>query len=424
MKQCLMVFIALVCWLPGGSAWVQPTGSFKENLDQFIAEALQNNPGLREAGHKISASKEVPPQAGSLDDPVLKFELKNLPVNTFSFSQEAMTQKQVTITQKFPFPGKLGLKTEIAEKDVEIAEENYEEIKLRIVREVKRSYYELNFVMAAIDIVKQNKELLRQFVTIAETKYSVGKGIQQDVLKAQVELSRILDELIRLDKLQKNEQARLNTLMNRLPQAPLSISRGIAKTRFPYVIDDLQRLAEQNRPFLKGIKSLIERFDRSYQLARKQYYPDFNIGFRYGQRQDSLSARRPDFVSAFVGINIPIWFKTKQTRKAAEERHKLDMAREKYNNARNQVFLKIKEILDKEAEGEQLLKLIKTAIIPQASQSLESALAGYPVEKVDFITLLDNQMTLFRWKIKYQRILAKYEKNLADLEHVVGKSLF
>ncbi|MFQ5717479.1 MAG: TolC family protein, partial [Nitrospinales bacterium] len=340
MKRCLTVFIALVFWLPGGLVWGQPTGSFKENLDQFIAEALQNNPELREAEHKISASKEVPPQAGSLDDPVLKFELKNLPVNTFSFSQEAMTQKQVTITQKFPFPGKLGLKTEMAKKDVEIAEENYEEIKLRIVREVKRSYYELSFIMAAIDIVKQNKELLQQFVTIAETKYSVGKGIQQDVLKAQVELSKILDELIRLNKLRENEQARLNTLMNRLPQAPLSIPHGIAKTRFSYGIDDLQRLAEQNRPFLKGIKSLIERFDRSYQLARKQYYPDFNIGFRYGQRQNSLSARHPDFVSGFIGINIPIWFKTKQARKAAEERHKLDMAREKYNSARNQVFLK------------------------------------------------------------------------------------
>ncbi|MFQ5444391.1 MAG: TolC family protein, partial [Nitrospinales bacterium] len=169
---------------------------------------------------------------------------------------------------------------------------------------------------------------------------------------------------------------------------------------------------------------LIERYKVSKQLAEKEYYPDFNIGFRYGQREDSLMAEHPDFVSGFVSINIPLWYKTKQRRKVFEETYKIDTANETYNKAKNDFFLQIKQILDDEEKGDQLIKLIKTGIIPQARQSLESALAGYSVDKVDFLTLLDNQVTLFNWEIKYHRELASYEKNLAALEHVVGKRLF
>lgn len=184
--------------------------------------------------------------------------------------------------------------------------------------------------------------------------------------------------------------------------------------------------AEQNRPVLKEIRSAVERFRTSKQLARKGFFPDFNVGLRYGQRQSDLSAGRdhPDFLSAFVGINIPLWQNSKQSRKVAEESFKIDMTRKAYSKTRNQVFLKIKEALDEEAKGSKLITLIKTGILPQARQSLESALAGYSVDKVDFLTLLDNEITLFNWQIKYHKELTDYEKNLAQLEHIVGKRLF
>ncbi|MCH8157008.1 MAG: TolC family protein, partial [Nitrospinae bacterium] len=262
-------------------------------------------------------------------------------------------------------------------------------------------------------------------VAIAETKYSVGKGVQQDVLKAQVELSQIIDELIQLKQKGKTEKARLNTLMNLLPQKPISIPRGLTKTRFSYNIDELQKMAEESRPVLKQIMRLKERFQVAKQLAEREYYPDFNVGFRYGQREDGpRRLERPDFFSAFVGINIPLWHKTKQSRKVAEEGFQIDRVQDAYNNLRNRIFLKIKEQMDEEARGSETLDLIEKGILPQARQSLESALAGYPVDKVDFLTLLDNQITLFRWEIKYYRELASYEKTLAELENVVGKSLF
>ncbi len=355
---------------------------------------------------------------------MLTLGLVNMPVDTFSFRDEAATQKRVQLTQEIPYPGKMNLKKQAAEKDVSIAQWNLKEIELKIIRQVKESFYELCFINLTIETTEQNKILLKQFVTIAETKYSVGKGIQLDVIKAQVELSKIMDELIELRQLQANETAKLNILMNRLPQEPLSIPHGLSKTDFNFDIQTLQELAQKNRPFLQGIQSTISKFRLTKQLAEKEYYPNFRVTVRYSQRQDSLTEERPDFVTGFIGVNIPIWFASKQSKKVAEENYRIETAKETYNVAKNDIFLKTKLIMDKEAKGRKSLRLIKNGIIPQARHSLESALAAYSVDKVDFLTLIDNQVTLLKWEIKHHRELTDYEQNLAALEHVVGQTLF
>jgi len=398
--------------------------TFKSVLQGFIETALKNNPAIKAFQHRIKAAQEVPSQVSSLDDPILQFQLMNLPVDTFDLSQEAVTQKQFSLSQKLPYPGKLGLKAEIAEKNIAITQQDLEEARLSITRDVKLAFYELCFVLAATNITRENKTLLEQFVTIAESKYSVGKGLQQDVLKAQVELTKIMEQLIEFQKLAGIEKARLNSLMNLLPQETLTIPHGIAKTDFIFTVPGLQVIAEKHRPLLSKIRSLKERYGTSKKLAEKEYYPNFNVGLKYGQRQEARNIDRPDFVSAWVGINIPIWYKTKQSRRVSETAYKVEMAGETYNKAKNQIFLKIKELVDKERQGGKTLALIEQGILPQARQSLESALAGYSVDKVDFLTLLNNQVTLFKWQIRYHRELTDYEKNLAVIEQSAGKNLF
>ncbi len=415
--------IALSLLLPQTS-WGQDVPKFRQKLNEFISIALENNPKLLEAQNRIKFHKEIPSQAGSLDDPMLTFGIMNVPVDTLVLNQEAMTQKQITLSQKFPFPGKLGLREDIAAKNITVTEQDYEERKLEIKRQVKQAYFELCFILAAMDITKQNKSLLEQFIKITESKYSVGKGIQQDVLKAQVELSKIMDRLIGLNKRKKVEQAKLNTLMNKLPQEQLVISHGISKTPYSYKLEGLQSLSEEHRPILKELQAIKEKYQLAKRLAEKEYYPDFKVGIRYGLREDNPIMDRPDFVSGFVGINIPIWFKSKQSRKVTEQVYKMDMVQEALNDSKNKIFLKIKEITDEEARTSETLSLIQKGILPQARQSLEAALAGYSVDKVDFLTLLNNQVTLFNWQIKYHRELTTYEKNLADLERMVGKDLF
>ena len=397
---------------------------FHSALNRFIEEALQKNPVLLEANNKINMFKEIPSQVGSLDDPTLELGLMNIPVDSFSFSQEAMTQKQLTVTQKFPYPGKLGLKVQAANEDIKIAGQNLEDLKLKIIKDVKITFLEYCFLKAAITTTKRNKILLEQFITIAESKYSVGKGIQQDVLKAQVERSKIINNLIELGEREDIAIGKLNSLMDRPPQAPLDIPHGLRQTKIFYSVEKLQAMAEKNRPFLKGLRSAIEKHKIKKQIAEKEYYPDFKVGFRYGQRQDSLAMKHPDFVSAFVGVNIPIWHKTKQSRKVSEEFFNIEVARQAYHKGKSGIDLQIKTLLDKMRKSSKLIQLIRRGIIPQAKQSLESALAGYAVDKVDFLTLLDNQVTLLEWEIKDHRELTNYEQNLARLENVVGQRIF
>lgn len=424
MRRVFLIISVLLLLAPEAGAENKHDDHFKQTLMKFIETAKKQNPNLLQAKNKINIYKQIPDQRSSWKDPMLTFGLANLPVDTFSFREQAMTQKQVQLTQEIPFPGKTALRREAADKDVSIVEWNLKELELKIIRQVKESFFELCFINSAIETTEQNKILLKQFVTIAESKYSVGKGIQQDVLKAQVELSKIMDELIELRQLKANETAKLNILMNRLPQAPLQIPHGLTQTNFRFDIKSLQNLAEKNRPFLQGIQSTINKFTITRELAEKEYYPNFQVGIRYGQRQDSPVQDHPDFVSGFIGVNIPIWFATKQRKKVAEENYRILTAKDSYNAARNDVFLKIKLILDKEIKSRNLINLIQKGIIPQARQSLESALAGYSVDKVDFLTLIDNQVTLLKWEIKYHRQLTDYEQNLAALEHVVGQPLF
>jgi len=386
------------------------------DLQQLVDEALKNNPELISAKYRVEAFKEVPSQMGTLDDPKIEIGLLKVPTSSLSLSEP---MKEITVMQSLPYPGKLSLKSEMARREAEAVEEEYIDIEIKLIQMVKEAYYDLYFVYKSIEITEKNKMTLKDFVNVAEAKYAVGKGLQQDVLKAQVGLSRTIDELIRLEKERQSAEARINVLMNRLPQSPLGKPKDIKMTAFKFTIEELQSTAEENRPLLKGLKRMIERYKAAYNLAKLEYYPNFDIGLSIGQERDSMN-----YLSGKISMNIPLWYKTKQDRKIAEESYNINSVTHRYNAAKNEIFLKIKDIMAEEEKGRKLIELFSTGIIPQASQTVDSAMLAYQVNKVDLFNLLDNQITLFNYQIQYEKVLTDYEKKLAELEAVVGKKLF
>jgi outer membrane protein TolC len=386
------------------------------DLHQLIDEALKNNPELIAARYKADAFKEVPSQMGTLEDPKIEIGLLKVPMNTLSMNEP---MKEITVMQSLPYPGKLSLKSEMAEKEAGAAEEEYRDMELKLIQMVKDAYYELYFVYKSIEITNKNKVILKDFVKIAEAKYSVGVGLQQDVLKAQVELSKTIDELIRFEGERQSAEARINILINHLPQTPIGRPRDIIKSEFRFGIDDLQSIALENRPLLKGLQKLIERYKAAYNLSKLEYYPNFDLELSLGQERNTMNS-----FSGKFSLNVPLWYKTKQDKKVAEESYNINAATQRYHAAKNDIFLRIKEIIAEEEKGRKLLELFSAGILPQAAQSLSSAMAGYQVNKVDFLTLVDNQITLFNYQIQYERVLTDYEKRLAELEAVVGKKLF
>ncbi len=407
-----------------------PQFIYAESSDTFYApndlidEAVRSNPELRSFQERIHAYEQRPSQTGSLDDPMLKLSIANLPVDSFRFDREAMTQKQISLTQKFPFPGKLGLKEDIANKEIEAAQEEYNEKKNSLIMQVKVLCNELLFLKKAIDITNENRSLLSELIRTAETKYAVGQGAQQEIVQAQIKLSYIIKQMILLEQREKTAAARLQTLLNRPLQDRLNISGELTQTSAAFNFDDLQKTAETSNPALILMKHKIDQARLSLTLTEKEYYPDMEFGVSYGQRDDSDTAERPDFFSASIAFNIPLWYKNKENRKVLEEKADERRAIEQYRAMKNDINFQLSRIKAELDMYRQEIEISKTGLIPQSVLSFESAMSGYEVDKLDFLTLINDQIQLFNFKIEFYRAVADHENSLAELEKTVGRPMY
>ncbi len=393
------------------------------NVDQLVEEALQNNPEILAAKQKWEVFKEKVPQASALPDPMLGLGIINLPTN-FSFRDEDMTMKELSISQMVPFPGKRPLMKEMAEKEAEAVFNDIQGKINQVVKDVKAAYYDLSHVYRTTEVTQRNKEILENFAKIAEAQYAVGMGIQQDLLKAHIEVSKMVDELIMLGQRKRAIEAKLNTLLDKLPETPVGEPEEVVFRKFPPTIQDLQKMAAEMNPALMGMKRMIEAKEKAYALAKKEYYPDFNFRFAYGQRDNSSGMevmKRRDMLTGMVEINIPIFYKSKQDRKVAETKADIQSLEAQYRAMKNEMFFMITDMATMLQRGERQVELYKTGIIPQSSLQINSAMSAYRVGKADFMTLLDSQMTLYRYELEYHQALTEYEKNVASLEATVGK---
>jgi len=393
------------------------------NVEQLIEEAVQNNPEILATKKRWEVFKEKVPQARALPDPMFGFGIISLPTN-FSFRDEDMTMKEISISQMFPFYGKRKLMGEMAESEAEAVSNEIQEKINRIIKEVKATYYDLSHNYRTTEVVQRNKRILEDFAKIAETRYAVGEGIQQDVMKAHVEVSKMVDELIMLEQKKSALGAKLNALLNRSPEAPVGTPEEVVLRKLPIQIEEFQKTAVETNPTLKSMKKMIEAKEKAYDLAKREYYPDFNFKFAYGQRDNGPEMKRRDMLTGEVMINIPIFYKSKQDRKVAEAKADIQGLEAQYRAMKNEIHFMITDMASMIQRVERQLELYKTGIIPQANLQISSAMSAYRVNKADFMTLLDSQMTLYKYELEYHLALTEYEKNVANLEAVVGKRFF
>lgn len=394
------------------------------SLDQVLELAVADNPGLAEIQARARALAAIPSQAGTLPDPVLSLNALSLPVDTFNLDQEPMTQLQVGVSQALPFPGKLGLRQEAASHEAVAAAEEVNERRLTLIRDVKLVWWNLFYLDRALEIVARNQDLMRQFVDIAQVRYRVGEGLQQDVLLAQVELSRLLDQEIRLRGMRRTEEARLNALLNRPTDSSVSLPSSVpAELPEPVVEDTLYRLAEEHRPLLAVQQSRIEAADSRLALAQRDYYPDFRLGAVYGFRQgsDPIRGDRADLASIMFSMNLPIFIDRKQDRAVDQRGAELLKQRYALQDARQQVREQVASALADYRRTQEQVQLLKTGILPQARQTVDSMLAGYRTNKVDFLNLVRAQITLYNDEIQLWNVFSMANQSLARLTAAVGR---
>ena len=411
---CLILLILIA--VPGLAA-AESTG--KADLQELIDLALAANPDLQAADARWRMNQEKVPQAESLEDPVLSLALNNYPVDTLEGDRTPMTGRVLRLSQKFPFPGKLALRGEIAQQQAEWYRASYHDARLQLARMVKEAYYNLYFYDRAIRVIERNIALLDDFIRLTETKYKVGTGLQQDVLKAQVERSKLMDRLFTLRQQRQSTQANLNSLLDRPTGTPIPLPEDLEKQTVEMPLEELQEKSRTERPMYAAYSSLVDKFQAEKQLAKKNFLPDFNVGAAYTVRRENMVDDGTDFVGLEFSLNLPV-YRQKRHAAVAEAESGERMAMQQYFNFRNQVHFRIHDAYVRMEKNRDLVRLYRTGIIPQANQSYQAALSAYQVGKVDFLSLLDSLLTLYRYEVEYYRVFSDYEGDIARLEGESG----
>jgi outer membrane protein TolC len=394
-------------WLAAAALGGQPAGGETVlALPELVEEAMRNNPEIQAAERQAEAAGAVVPQVRTLPDPK---------VNLVYWDLER--QAMYGVTQEIPFPGKLGLKGEVASREAERAEQEYRAIRLDVVARLKEAYYDLHFVHDSGEVVEKNKRLLRDFAKTAEVRYAVGEGAQQDVFRAQAEVSRLLARLATLEQKKRSLHAEVNRLLNRPSADPLGKPGEIVLTPIRREAEKLLALSEEAAPLLKAQQKNIERGEQAAALARREYLPDFELT-ALGVRDTRMAK---DGYQVMLGVKVPLYFATKQKEGVREAVAMREAAVQGWQATRQELAAKIRDNLAQAERSAQLVALLQDAIIPQARLTLASAQASYAVGKVDFLTLLNSLLTLQENEIELHGEMVEHEKALARLEAIVGE---
>jgi outer membrane protein, heavy metal efflux system len=442
-RAAWQLWLLLTALLNAGAA--SPAAAQQSGLEALLSEADSMNPQILAAERSAEAELAQVPQAGALPDPMLGIGLMNVPLADPSLGREMMTMAQVQLGTTLPWPGKLGFREDIARLEAEAAGFEVRRVRQRIQAQVKTAYYRVYFVDRAMEVTSANSSRLSDFVQITSSKYSVGNAAQSDVLKAQVEETRLVDQLVALREQRVSALAGLNTLLGRpsasgldealLPDqvrraalAPAPGALQFASSALASVLPpdgdvlsptlptaDLQTLALAHNPMLLAHMRRVGAQKQAVSLAETATLPDFRLSAGYSFRSGFT-----DFFSVTVSAPLPIFSGRKQNQGVVERAAILGDHQARQSAMVDQVNGEIESLAAELRRARDQLVLLDEGILPQARTGLSSATASYQVGRVDFLTLLDAQVTLYRHELDYHRLLADFATNLAALERAVG----
>lgn len=419
-KKIIFQALFSVVLVSTSSAQELPAESLKLLVDQAVANHHEIT--MAQARQKMFENRAK--GVGQWEDPMLMLKIQNAKIKKpLDFDDDPMTQKVIGISQLIPFAGKTSAKEDVARLEAESYRWQADERKLEVARMVKEMYYSIWFTDKATDTIERNIKILDDFVKLAETRYAVGQGAQQDILKAQVERSKMLEMKINLIQQRKTQVAQLNALVHRPVNTPVGKIPDEAVSHQETPAAELAGAASETRPIIKAINRIIDKARASEKLARLDAYPDFNVSFEYMQRDRINSMERGDDMYALgVTFNLPLR-KGRREAMAAEARSEAAMAAAELEGVRHTIEQNIADLQAQLERRAKLVELYEKGLIPQAQQSLESAVIAYRVGKIDFLSLLDSRMALYNYEREYYDSIAEYHMKKAQLESVVGREI-
>lgn len=390
-------------------------------LAALVSEALASNPEIAAARSELDAARERIAPAGAFEDPMLEVGIITAPLPSLSLRREEMTMKMLGLRQKLPFPGKRDLRRAVATADADSIDRAVQETVNRVVRDVRFTFEELAFNAEAQRIILRTRAELEQLAAIASSRYEVGQAVQSDVLDAQTEIEQLGVRLLRLARDDAVLQSEMRRLLGRTaPALPISImAQQLAAG--PGLDAGLVTLAMGNRPQLQALQALVDRNDKALDLARREYYPDFDLTLQYGQRDRSPDGMpRDDMVSLIVGVNLPIWRKSRLEPQVAEARAMRNQAQSMLAAEQLETRAALDAQLAQATQWRATAEMYQRTLLPQVRASVRSALAAYRVGRVDFLTLRQAQLREFEVSTDLAEAVANHNKALAEIDLLVG----
>jgi cobalt-zinc-cadmium efflux system outer membrane protein len=394
---------------------------FSEELDLgwLIDEALKNNREILMVTDRAAAAEHRIMPAQSLPDPMMTFGYQNTSLSTYNYNKDDFSYWIVSASQMFPYPGKRGLKGDMAKADAEGQKAFLEALRLRVVARVKELYYDLFLAYKTIDILQEKIDIFSRVEGAALARYSTGTGPQQEVLMAQTEKYMILErQVMSRQKIQALE-AMLNLTAGREPTAPLGRPKQLPSTKFDFVLDDLTTKAYEASPEIRVKEKMIAASEAKLQMAKKEYYPDVTINAGVNQAG-------PDFQNMYMltaSVNLPIYFQTKQEPAVKEATASVSEAKHDLEATKLMLASTIRDNYSMLKTADKLIDLYENALIPKSTQDYQLALSGYGAGKIEALTVISRLKSFLDVELLYWNQFVEREKALARITAITGMGI-
>jgi len=400
-------------------AWAQPAPAPIGRLTDLVAALDAANPEVAAARREIEMRAARVQPAGTPPDPVVTAGFMGgfTAVPFFPPSSNPGALREFSISQELPYPGKLSLRSRIAATDTGVARFAAEDVRLERIAELKSMYVEYRLLDRSAAIVRRNRTRLQQMTRVTEAHFSVGEGEQQDLIKAQLELSLLTERETAIERQQAVLRARLNALLNRPPQEPIDPALAFDVVPLPGDVTELQRLAEERYPALKRDEQLVQRNQQTVALAKKEILPDFGAKVSF----QKYAAGMPWMYGVEVMMNVPIFADRKQRPMIAEATAGLTASESMREATRAAALGRIGDQFAVVMSSRRLVRLYEDSVLPQARLALDASLAAYETGGVDFLTLLSNFTTILDYELGLEEQQTTLYRALANLEPLVGQ---
>jgi len=388
-------------------------------LRELIQEAEQKNPQITASFHAWQASRDVPKQVSAL--PETQFSVQQFSVGSprpfAGYSNSDFAYIGFGVSQDLPYPGKRQLRARAAEREADSMEAQTDSARRTVVGNLKRVYFQLAYIQQTLGVLLKSDDLLNQVQSAAEARYRVGQGNQQDVLKAQLQHTKLLQEIAHHHQEEGMLEAQIKQLLGRAQESPDIVTDTLALRALPYAVAELLERAREQNPDVRSKEASTHQRETQVELAHKNFRPDFNVQYMY---EHNASQFRDYYVATF-GIRLPN--RGRQKAELAEANENQQRAERELDAESQRVLSEVQQQYVLAKTSEERLKIYSDGLIPQSEATFRSGLAAYQSNRQDFESLLSSFLDVQNLDLEYRSELVEHESALAQLERLTGVDL-